>query len=626
MLTKDQLRRQALLVPCKTKQALKNWFKVYLGFEAFDCVVSRHATSSPMDAAWETYTFALNPPGRAPKRYLFAAGRSTQKTITLAAVETAILLHTGRNCLHFAGSKDQVDTAYSYMKQFFNKDLVRDLIQGEIKASETIFIVPKANDIHWLDGKKGEEILKLDPNSRIANIKVLPISPFTVQSKHEPVVSTDEIHTLKGEKAYAYKDIRKIPTASHDGKPWIRLGISSRKAPDSLVEMEMASAKKTGLIVKNWTVLEGVERCPDERSGVDFVHERHVDIIKGDILTQEEFAIYDGKDKDKYDLVKFASQCLTCPMASVCKTDLKKQTGTSKHLQSIEAAITDYTGDQDRSWYLAQCMSMQPSKEGLVFSRYDEDIHHISADEMYELFMGVKPKVPQTQESLIRLFRMKGLTLYAGLDWGYTDPFAIVLLFTDGERAFVVHSFAKTNWEVEKDIVPYLKSLTAKFGHFRIFPDTARPDNNNALKGHEFDVFDDFVKKIDTGVTKIRSFLSPMAGAPKLYLLKDHCESLDEEMKMYHRIMNLDGTPTDEIADEWNHSVDGLRYIFLNVFVDGGKFVMVVGSDSEDQSNLIPHDPYSLHINKPMRSVPASQVGSTGNTGFSWDFGNSGDD
>jgi len=626
IIDKQKIKRQALLVPCKTKEALRNWLKVYLKFDVFDCIVSRYATACPLDAAWELYKFGLNPQTHQPHRWLFAAGRSTQKTISLAAIETALVLHTRRNVIHFAGSKDQVDTAYSYMKQFFNRPFIRDLIKGDVKSTETIFLIPDYKNELWLKGNSGPQIQELNPDAvRTVNVKVLPITPFTVQSKHESIVSTDEIHTLKGEKAYAYKDIRKIPCASWDGKPWIRAGISSRKSPDSIVEMEIADKEKTGLIVKNWTVLEGVQRCPDIRSGTDFEHIRMVNVYDGKEKTEDEFKSYDGKDKDKYEKVTFASGCLKCPIRSICMTDLKKQTCTSKHLQNVEAAIVDYLSDNDRGWYLAQCMSMQPSKEGLVFARYDEDVHHIDADAMYEIFTGKKPEYPQNLSSLIQLFRMKGLKCYAGLDWGYTDPFAISIIFTDGERAFVAYSFAKSGLEVEKDIVPFLRTLQAQFGNFRIFPDTARPDNNAALIGHGFDVFIDFTKKIDTGITKIRSFLAPMAGPPKLYLLKGHNDPLKDEMRKYHRIMNLDGTPSEEIADEFNHNVDALRYFFLNVFGDGPDVIMSVETDDTKLGmSGIPSfqpSPYTYTTPLPDTKPKPTTGGSSG--GFMWDFGSS---
>lgn len=631
---KTQLR-QALLVPCKDKKALSNWLRIYLGYHAFETLTSRFATATPLDAAWDLYNFCMKPEGKTPKTYLFAAARDTQKTITLAAIEVAVMLHARRNVLHFAGSQDQVDTAYAYMKQFFNKDFVRDLIDGDIKSSETIFLIPD-NDLGvklWLDGRTGKEIQKENPNAvRTVNAKVLPITPFTVQSKHEPMVSTDEIHTLKGEKAYAYKDIRKIPTASWDGKPWARAGISSRKAPDSLVEKEIAGAPKSGLIVKNWTVFEGLEMCPDSRSGTDFIHTRFVNVFTGVILTEQEYQKYDGHDKDKFSKTNFATGCLSCPLRSVCLSDLKTPKPHNKHLKSIESEIVNYLADEkDRGWYLAQCLSMQPSKEGIVFGQYENAVHGCSADEMYEVFMGEVPKTPQNLDSLIRLFRIKGLKCYMGLDWGFTDPLAIVILFTDGERAFVVYSFSKTGMEPAKDVVPLLKELAAKFGKFRIFPDTARPDNNKTLKGASFDVFDNFTKKIDTGVTAIRNFLCDKDGNQKIWFLNEHTVSQDpdirliqDEMKIYHYKRKNDGTLSDEIEDVDNHSIDSLRYVFLNLFAEGAGGVVMVDQEEKTQQATVVEgniNPFAhINLKNARRDDGGSDSSSGSGGGFNWDF------
>ena len=58
-MTEDQIRRQLLLTPCKSKKALYNWFKVYLEVDLFDQTVSRFASSNPMDFAWDIYSFCM---------------------------------------------------------------------------------------------------------------------------------------------------------------------------------------------------------------------------------------------------------------------------------------------------------------------------------------------------------------------------------------------------------------------------------------------------------------------------------------------------------------------------------------------------------------------------------------
>ena len=65
-----------------------------------------------------------------------------------------------------------------------------------------------------------------------------------------------------------------------------------------------------------------------------------------------------------------------------------------------------------------------------------------------------------------------------------------------------------------------------------------------------------------------------MFGPSKLHILKGENEALDSEMKLYHYKENTDGTISEEIADEYNHAIDALRYIMLNIFSEGSKLVV----------------------------------------------------
>ncbi len=224
-------KRAYLLMPCQSKEHLRDWLEVYLEYMIFDTTVSRFSTSNPLDALWEAYSFMMNPDTRTPKNFLFAAARSTQKTITVGAFDTLMALHGRRSLVHFAGSEDQVDSGYAYMKRFLAMPYIRDLVDGKVTNDGATLLVPQYDNDMWVSGKTASEIKATSPDSlRQVDIIVKSITPYTVQGLHVPGLTVDEIHTLRGEKAVAYKDIRKIPTASWDGKPWVRMGISSRKS------------------------------------------------------------------------------------------------------------------------------------------------------------------------------------------------------------------------------------------------------------------------------------------------------------------------------------------------------------------------------------------------------------
>jgi phage terminase large subunit len=223
------------------------------------------------------------------------------------------------------------------------------------------------------------------------------------------------------------------------------------------------------------------------------------------------------------------------------------------------------------------------------------------------------------------MFHVRGLKFYAGLDWGFTDPTAIVVVATDGERAFVVYSHAQSNMEPIKHVVPLLHKLEGRFGKLKYFPDTARPDNNAALISSGFDIMDQFDKgRIDSGITQIRSFLSPTIGRPKAYFLKGECDPLIDEILKYHYVANTDGTISDDIADEFNHSIDAMRYLFINVFSTDQGVRMVV--DTTDDKSL----PIGISSITPNFAAATTGVaiktGAQGQNGFVFNFGDDMDD
>ena len=563
----NRFMRNLLLTPCISKEALGDWFKVFLGVELFSNIVSRHATSSPLDAAWELYDFALRPKGQKPELFLYASSRATQKTLLLAAVETALILHSQRNIIHYAAFRSQVKPAHQYMVNFASRPYIKDLLKDDPTQSNIVYLVPiDPQNEKYLSGISINELYREDPLSiRLTSLELLGISAANTQGRHESIISIDEVSSLSGADIGYYNDIAKIPIASWKGDPYLLFKISTRRGAYSVVEKEISNAEKTGLNVRRWTVFEGIERCSDERSGTDFVHERYVDVTTGSFLTKPEYDLLEPKRQKDHEMIKYASGCLNCPLRVHCGTDAKKQKSESIYLQKIDAAIVDRLST-DLDFYNSQCMSLMPAKEGLVFTKYDPSVHFIEADEMYKTFTGEHPPQPQTRDSLVRLFRSRGLACYIGLDWGFTDPTAITVLFTDGTRAFIVETFSKPGLEPERHIVPILREMQQRYGSFKIFPDTARPDNNSILARNGFSVYDKFEKKIGQGVDLIRAALMPAVGTPNLFLLRGHADELNDELKLYHYVIGPDGTPTDDIADENNHSIDTVRYIYLNIF------------------------------------------------------------
>lgn len=630
------IKRAALLVPCKTKQHLQDWLRVYLDFHIFDETTSRFATSNPLDAMWEAYEFMMYPQTRIPRNYLFAAARSTQKTVSIGAFDVLQAVHAKRSLAHFAGSKDQVDSGYAYIKKFLSMPYIRDLIDGDITANGTKLLIPDGNDPLWLEGKTSKEIEKMNPDTlRAVEILVKSVTPYAVQGLHLQV-SVDEIHTLRGEKRQAYQDIRKIPISSWDGKPWVRMNISSRKSPTSVVEQEIANKDKSGLIVKQWTVFEGVEQCPTDRHGNNFVHNRYINVYSGAEKTEEEFAAYDGKDKDKYSFTTLSDGCLNCPLRSVCMADLAKPKKYNKHHQSVEAAIVDFVSDADRGWYIAQCLSLQPSREGIVFSRFDRNEFEKTPSELYEIFAGESPGRELTEDELIAFMLSKGIKAYAGLDHGYTDPMAIVVNYEDSVGTiYTMKTIAKQGLDPNQ-VVEEVRKIVEKYKITHLYPDTATPAINALIKKAKIvRVMDDFDKKdgIANGIALIRGKISPVVGATKYYGLQGNCNELISEMEKYSYSTDSTGKFTDEPEDEFNHLIDAQRYSAINRWSKGSLMVKDATNSPKTREEEIAHynqqvaeqqaKYVSQEINKAIKENGGSAAGAkkSKSGGVFWDIG-----
>ena len=247
-LTKDErdvVAKVLLFQRLLNKEQLRLWLIFFLGVDLADCTVSRFSTSNPLDMVWDIYQFCADDKNEEPLDLRYIAGRASQKTLSLAALQILLPLHFKRPAVHFGGTLAQAKRAYTYFKKFVMRPYVRDTLKDEPTQQKTVFIVD------------GEEI----------EIEILSISTMAVQGAHAPIVSLDELAALSPDKVKAYEDVSGIPTYTHDGRPWIKFGISSRKGAYTVIEREYEEREKTGTLFKFWTVLENTSKCPDSISG-----------------------------------------------------------------------------------------------------------------------------------------------------------------------------------------------------------------------------------------------------------------------------------------------------------------------------------------------------------------------
>jgi len=416
---KDRELQEHVLIPCANKQHFKQWLKTYLDVDLADFTVLRFATTNPLDATWEIYAYAIHGISDEPLNILNVASRASQKTLGMAAVELAIMLHDRRDMLHYAAADNQAKVGWGYLKDFAQRPFIRDYLETKPTNNDIVFNLPNYKNP--------------DEPPKLVRGKVLSITLLNAQGQHAPFVSIDELLTLAHDKRKAYYDLSGVPVSTAEGRPYIRAEISSRKGPYSVVEEKIKSRNKTGLVVKSWTVFENQKRCPDERSGTIPT------IFYGNpktavVLSEEQFEELSGSEKSRFHQAQGFDKCLDCKIASFCLGDAKKQISKCRILNPVEKTLTDFRNTTLDLW-LSQRMSMQPSLEGLVFPKWSTEKHIKNLKQIWEIFTGKEINFNPTLQRLVTLMHEGGCAFYAGVDHsGGASPYAIVTVGIDKQN------------------------------------------------------------------------------------------------------------------------------------------------------------------------------------------------
>lgn len=561
MRKEEELAKHFVRQRLTSKENLQNWLKGYLQVDLADCTVSRYATANPLEMVWQIYQLCANDSNAHPVDLRYIAGRASQKTLALAALQILLPLHFKRSVVHFGGTVAQANRAYDYFRTFVTKPYIRDYLSGEPTQKKTDLLI---------DGTT-------------VTVEILPITQASVQGAHAPIVSLDELASLASNKVKAYSDVRGVPVYTTDGKPWIKFGISSRKGAHTVIEEEYSESAKSGMKFYFWTVLENTQRCPDEISGTEPLS-YYVDINTNTAYLESDFLQLPEQEKSKFEKVDAYNKCFECPLRVVCAGDLKRQNSSCKTLRPVQSVITEFKL-ADYDWFISQLMSLQPSLEGIIFPKFKKTAFLKTANEIYEIFTGTKFNGVLSTSDLIDYMLSQGVRSYAGLDHGYTDPLAIVVIFEDSVGNIYV---MKTHYEsgVDPDkLVEIVRLLHQKYKFDTIYPDTSQPALNNMLKKAKIcKIHDNFDKKgqIENGITLIRQKISPTVGSTKFFGLQDECAALVDELEKYHYATNAAGEIIEEPVDKDNHCIDALRYAAVNRWSKSKSILFDAGQSTQN--------------------------------------------
>lgn len=196
--------------------------------------------------------------------------------------------------------------------------------------------------------------------------------------------------------------------------------------------------------------------------------------------------------------------------------------------KEIERIASEIPEDRFAQEYLADFRKL----EGLVYKEFDYETH---------VFNDLN--LMHSQRRIIDTI--------AGLDFGFTNPTALLTIEVDQDRRyFVTKEWYKTG-KTNEEIIEYAKTL----GSVTFYPDPAEPDRISEMQRKGLNVRE-VNKDVEKGIDTVRNLLKQK----RLFIHKD-CTNLIAEFETYRYKDRKEGlNEPEEPLKEHDHALDALRY------------------------------------------------------------------
>lgn len=575
--------RKALFTPCKSKQELDRWIRVFLNIRLPDKIVSDESNTSPMNMIWDLYDRAVRNDTEGWKRSMSYANRFGGKTLGASILETVLLLHTGRNIIHMAAIVDQSKKAQEYVKGFFDRDHLRDFKVGD-NAKEIVIVayihrktgVPiTLAEFDKLAPAKQEEYKRKDNY-----VRIIACTMQSTNGQHGELFIVDEVDVIEKKNLKAYAQAKGgIPT-SKNGMTAMTLFTSTRKSRIGKVQEEIDNAKKTGLVLRHWNIIDITEPCKPSRHQPEKPKQTYW--INDASVTHIDDAAYDRlpeTERSKWYAKEGYAGCQSCPLFAACKGRLAtEQSGTVGAYEDGGTAlllpitdVIDLFRAATPEFITTEYLCRKPDTSGLVYPRLSEDIHLKTPAQIAEMVLG-EPSTIETKEELISLLVHAGARFASGMDFGYNHLFAVATVAIWGNLAFVVDATGKAQQELDDKLylTEHLKALNSA-----IYPD---PEDAGTIatfkrKGYRIKEWSKGPGSVKAGYEIVRAKLWSRGPGATLFFLKCGDPELDllfKHTRDYKFSVDVAGSYTD-VPDEDNDDLpDALRYVIMNIFGKNG--------------------------------------------------------
>jgi hypothetical protein len=575
---KDAIRK-ALFTPCKSKEELDRWIRIFLNIRFPDKIVSDESNTSPMDMIWQLYDHAVRNDVEGWKRSMTYANRFGGKTLGASVLECVLLLHTDRNIIHMAAIVEQSKKAQEYVKGFFEMPYLNDFKRSD-NAIQTS-IVAKIHRKTGVPLTVGEyealaEHVKLDYTHKENYVRIIACTMRSANGQHGELFVVDEVDVIEKQHLRAYDQAKGgIPT-SRNGMIAMTLFTSTRKSRIGKVQTEIDAAPKTGLRLNHWNIIDITEPCETTRHKPELPKATYW-INDADVrhITEKEYDELPDSEKSKWYAREGYAGCKTCPLFAACKGRLAtEQVGKSGKFSEGGTAlllpvsdVIDLFKSATPEFITTEYMCRKPDTSGLVYPRYNEEIHRKSAAQIAEMVEGMPVPSVTDKESLIRFLAAKGATFATGMDFGFSHLFAVTTFAVWGNIAFVVDVIGLAGQELDDKLAltEHLKEWNSS-----IYPDTEDPGSIQTFKrkGYRMKEWEKIGGSVKAGIDIVRTKLYSKALGATVFFMSDDptIDLLCKHIRDYAFDIGPDGKFT-EVPDDTNDDLpDSLRYGLMNVF------------------------------------------------------------
>lgn len=614
-LTKEEkdFHCEVLFAPLQSAEGLKDWVRAFLGLELPLEITDPDSTSSPLDAVWQVYNAFKTNSGDVNPGYILLSCREGMKTVSVAILETLLMLHYQIEIAHAAAIESQSSVGLGYISEFIAK------------------VQPFMEHAGWIPDMANKRTIKFKtPQGKTTYIKVLICTVKGMNSLHVNALFLDELDLADPK---ALKQARNIVGYSK-GIFGITVYLSTRKYAFGNMNEAIESAQEKNYKIIKWNILDVTEACPPSRHKPEGPREdRYVAVdLPLRQISKEEFDSMPDPEKPKWSLVEQAYEgCVSCPLLAVCQKRLadKPATATGGFYKPIVSVIQKFR-DNDPDTAEAELMCWRPGSEGLIYPRFISQVGRGNVTDYktaYETLMG-PTQLFVTELTLLQAMHDAGIQFFAGVDWGYTHDFTIIIMamIPNGE-VWVMDSFAAPGLEMA-DMIRIAVPYRDKYRVQAWFADPAYPANCKTFTRNQMRC-PKFTKDVMAGIESVRSKITNGIGKRFFKIINRHeNRKLITAMTKHRFVLDGQGNITTEPDNDRGIAdlCDALRYIGQNKFpIKGSQKPGSVWSEAEQQMHQLQNPTVTEQMKNEIATRIVEGGGTLSNTtnrkgSFNWNF------